>query len=99
MRLLKASLQPPDGLEALRVELGSGENGFSGTDYDVGQDTLDAFLQRLVDRESALNLPDGLVPSTTFWLVDDDGQVLGMTRLRHHLNEGLRIHGGHIGYY
>jgi predicted acetyltransferase len=99
MRLLKASLQPPDDLDAFLAELGSGENGFGGTDYSMGQESLEAFLRRLIERESALNLPDGVVPSTTFWLVDDDGQVLGMTRLRHHLNEGLRIHGGHIGYY
>jgi len=40
----------------------------------------------------------GLVPATTYWLVRDDGAVLGSCRLRHRLNEGLWQDGGHIGF-
>jgi predicted acetyltransferase len=45
------------------------------------------------------NLPDGWVPMTTFWLVDESGAVVGVSRVRHSLTPFLRKHGGHIGYY
>ncbi len=98
MRLIKASLQPPEGLEAFLLELGDGENGFGGTDYAPGKESLQQFLQRLIDRDEG-KVPAGFVPASTFWLVDNDGSVLGMSRLRHHLNDALLEHGGHIGYY
>src|SRR5690606_29502328 len=58
-----------------------------------------AFLGRLVAHARGVDLPAGWVPATTFWLLDDEGQVAGMSRLRHRLNETLLNHGGHIGYY
>ena len=45
-----------------------------------------------------ISLPEGRVPSTMFWILAD-GTVAGMLRMRHHLNDALRIKGGHIGYY
>ncbi len=99
MRLVKASLRPPDGLEAFLIELGRGEMGFGGTDFTPSQESLSTFLQRLLDRESEKDLLPGLVPFTTFWLLDDATAVVGMCRLRHRLSGELLHHGGHIGYY
>jgi predicted acetyltransferase len=42
-------------------------------------------------------VPADLVPQTTFWLVDGDAYI-GRLSLRHHLNDSLRLIGGHIGY-
>src|SRR3954454_21498120 len=98
-RLVKASLQPLEGLEAFLIELGAGETGFGSTDYAPAQEPLSSFLQRLVDTETGTNLPTGFVPATTFWLLDSDGAIAGMSRLRHELNDALLHHGGHIGYY
>ena len=99
MLLVPASLDPPTGLEAFLIELGAGENGFGGTDYAPETETLTNFLQRLVDRAAGVNLPPGRVPATTFWLLDGESGLAGMSRLRHELNEDLLHHGGHIGYY
>jgi predicted acetyltransferase len=41
--------------------------------------------------------PDGYVPSTTLWWVDDEA-YLGRIAIRHRLNPQLREVGGHIGY-
>ena len=38
------------------------------------------------------------VPATSFFLVDREGAICGMTDIRHRLNEGLLNFGGHIGY-
>ncbi|GAA4820148.1 GNAT family N-acetyltransferase [Nocardioides caeni] len=47
--------------------------------------------------------PDGTrVPSTYFWITAGDGgwddEVVGFVHLRHHLNDHLLVHGGHLGY-
>ncbi len=44
-----------------------------------------------------LGLPDGYVPSSTFWLVDG-GKFIGAGNLRHCLTPALERFGGHIGY-
>lgn len=43
-------------------------------------------------------VPAGLVPSTHYWLLRDDGTLLGGCRLRHALSDDLWQDGGHIGY-
>ena len=42
-------------------------------------------------------LPAGWVPCTTAFLVDD-GELLGVSNLRHSLTDFLRQYGGHVGY-
>ena len=50
------------------------------------------------DRQSrGEGLPDGWVPGTTRFLVDD-GRILGLFNLRHRLTDNLMQFGGHIGY-
>lgn len=43
-------------------------------------------------------VPKGHVPATTYWLVDEEGAIVGSCRLRHRLNASLWQDGGHIGY-
>ena len=45
------------------------------------------------------NPPEGRVKGTQFISVrKSDGKIVGMSNIRHHLNEFLLQHGGHIGY-
>lgn len=99
MRLSAATLAAPERLEEFLYELGDGENGFSGTGFASGELTLAAFLQDLVDRSASKGVPASRVPGTTYWLLDDADSIVGMSRLRHRLNDALLIDGGHIGYY
>jgi predicted acetyltransferase len=55
-----------------------------------------ALIRRLNDFANGLNLPAGFVPSSTYWLVEG-GEILGVSNLRHRLNDRIRHHGGHIG--
>jgi predicted acetyltransferase len=61
--------------------------------------TIDAFLRNRIAWSAGLNLRADWVPFTTFWLLDDSGTVVGVSRLRHRLNDFLLNHGSHIGYY
>lgn len=61
-------------------------------------DDFAAFLESLRNVSEGRDLPTGFVPHTTFWLVDEEDEVVAVSNLRHHLNDGLLIEGGHIGY-
>ena len=55
-------------------------------------------LRRLDDDSKGKNLPDGFVPHSSFWLVDLQDRILGVSNVRHELTDRLRREGGHIGY-
>ena len=55
------------------------------------------YLRILADHRIGANLPDGYVPDT-FVVAEVDGQIVGRVSIRHHLNDLLRVEGGHIGY-
>ncbi|GIP40725.1 acetyltransferase [Paenibacillus sp. J31TS4] len=66
----------------------------------IGKDPseFEAMIAWLGSREYAENLPEGWVPDSTFWLVDEQGSVLGAVNIRHRLTDKLLSSGGHIGY-
>ncbi len=56
-------------------------------------------LARFERNRKAIDLPEGYVGSTSYWLVDDEQQrFLGEIDIRHSLTERLLRYGGHIGY-
>lgn len=75
-------------------ELGDEERYPFPLDFDY-QD-FPAYLARLKEIEQGINLPTGYVPSSTYWLVEND-ELIGVSNLRHHLNDTIRHTGGHIG--
>ena len=58
-------------------------------------DNFAQYLQKITDEKNCMNLKNGYVPHTTFWLVDDD-KYIGTLVLRHCLTENLKLRGGHI---
>lgn len=59
---------------------------------------FDAMLARLDRCSRGIGLPDGFVAHSTFWLVEDDTHVVGVSNVRHTLTPSLLREGGHIGY-
>jgi predicted acetyltransferase len=99
IKIQAASLNPPPGLQALLADLGDGENGFMGTPVHGAELSLEEYLQQCCDGPDPEKLQPGWVPQTIFWVLNDQGEAIGMVRMRHYLNEKLRLQGGHIGYY
>lgn len=56
------------------------------------------FLRKLDACSRGEEIPPGFVPHSTFWLVHDDIEVVGVSNLRHKLTDALKIEGGNIGY-
>jgi predicted acetyltransferase/broad specificity phosphatase PhoE len=59
---------------------------------------FEAMVQFLNDNEQGHNLPEGWVPDSTFWLINENKRLLGVVNIRHRLTEILLNSGGHIGY-
>lgn len=56
------------------------------------------FLDRLSACSRGEGLPAGFVPHSTFFLVQDTSEIVGVSNLRHRLTEPLKREGGNIGY-
>lgn len=99
LKLEAASSTPPKGLRDLLLDIGDGEDGFTGTPVHGGEASVEDFLQQCCDMARGINLPPGRVPQTVFWLLDEDSVAVGMIRIRTVLNDQLQLRGGHVGYY
>ena len=64
---------------------------------EVG-DSFDNYVAWLDSSSRGRNLPESFVPNSTFWLVDDEDEIVAVSNLRHELTENLVRFGGHIGF-
>lgn len=60
-------------------------------------DLIKNLLTQYENGSMGIGLPEGWVPNSVFWLVDQD-EYIGSGNIRHALTEPLRKFGGHIGY-
>ena len=63
---------------------------------DLDHSDFASFIDTLNGYSKGQNLPQNLVPNTTFWLIENL-EIVGCSHLRHWLNDTLRFAGGHIG--
>lgn len=98
MRLVEPSLEMRESYLSLVREFT--ERGEALVPFTLELDTEDfpGFLQRLKGFARGIGIPEGFVPHSTYWLVDDKNEVVAVSNLRHRLTERLRQDGGHIGY-
>jgi len=83
-------------LEALKESEGE-ESGARLKKPEENQ-SFEDFVKRFHDEMKGLNLKEGYVPATTFWLIDK-GEFIGRANIRHELTDNLFKYGGHIGYH
>lgn len=72
-------------------------NGFENEYYNLPRENFEIHIQALLDHSEGKNLKEGYVPDTYFFLWDDN-KIVGVFKLRHHLNEWLKNNAGHLGY-
>ena len=66
--------------------------------FPLALEDFPAFVRELEDEAQGIDLPPGVVPQQTFWLVNKEQNVLGEIRLRPVLTPPFEQHNGHIGY-
>jgi predicted acetyltransferase len=92
--LILPRLEFESSYEAYIRELGDEERYPFPLDFEHSD--FAALLRRLDDFAKGANLPAEFVPASTYWLVQG-GELVGVSNLRHHLNDRIRNNGGHIG--
>jgi len=65
--------------------------------YESVPEDFSTYLEHLSNASRGVNLSPGIVPESSFWLVQNN-RLLGRSKLRHWLNPVLEHEGGHIGY-
>ena len=87
-----------DSYRSLIAEFDAGRERRVPFVLDYPSEDFGTLLARLRDEAQGIGLPDGFVPHSTFWLVRNGRNIVGVSNLRHRLNVKLARVGGHIGY-
>lgn len=67
--------------------------------YEEALSDFKRYVSKLNDNAKGIGLTDGWVPSHTYWLKNEEDEILGVVRIRTSLNnEFVRKFAGHIGY-
>lgn len=62
------------------------------------QKDFESYVERLQNRSKGIDLPEGFVSATEYWIIDGDKHYQGRLEIRHRLTEYLEKFAGHIGY-
>jgi predicted acetyltransferase len=96
-RLVRPAMEFRESYRALVAEFAARGEPFVPFPLGFPHENFEALLAQLAACAQGIGIPEGFVAHSTFWLVDD-GEVVGVSNLRHRLTDSLRIEGGHIGY-
>ena len=99
----KLHLREPDEgdreqVMAYREEFLAISSRLDGTSALDKYDDFDQWLADIRKLKDPATTPAGFVPATQYLALDEQEHLVGMTNLRHHLNDYLLAYGGHIGY-
>jgi len=95
MYLKKLELEEP--IEVFNLLEETVEEGWGLMD-SMTREEFPKYLEGKYNEDLGVDLKNGRVPQTTYWLYVD-GIPCGMILIRRRINESLLKRGGHIGYY
>ena len=87
-----------DSYRAMVAEIGAAGEDLIPFPLTFDNRDFGGFLARLEAASRGEGVPAHFVANTTYWLVDEGGEVVAVSNLRHALTPKLAIEGGHIGY-
>lgn len=94
LELITPNISFQESYKAYITELGNEEKYPYPMDFDCSD--FPALIKKLANYSKGINLPHWQVSNSTYWLVQNN-ELIGVSHLRHHLNEMLLKSGGHIG--
>ena len=95
--LKKLTVDDNEDVYNLLQSIDTNENEFKNPVNGMTYDQYKMWLIQQNDWSNDLNLPDGYVGQTIFWLYDSE-KPIGMGKIRHKLTDSSREAGGNIGY-
>lgn len=96
MELKEFNLEDLESIHAFLSTLES-ENGLENKFYGLTLDQFKEVVPAIQDEAAGINLIEGRVPQTLYFLWDQ-GHIVALFKVRHKLNEALLMGSGHIGY-
>jgi predicted acetyltransferase len=94
-------LEPTEAMREAYVdfvnEFHATDDSYIENDWEEAHKDFAAFVRRLRNQALGLDLPEGWVPASSYWLACE-GRIVGTCALRHRLTEPLKDFGGNIGY-
>ena len=66
--------------------------------YTKAEIDFEEFIEDQINDSKGINIPEGWVPCSSYWLVDDNEEVIGVIRIRHRVDNDFLQVIGHIGY-
>jgi predicted acetyltransferase len=97
LRLVTPSIEYEEGYrEALEEQRREKDPNDTILESPQEGETFEHYVHGLVDMANGINLPEGYVPATILFIVDN-GRFIGRVSIRHELNDYLEKYGGHIG--
>lgn len=97
LHLCQPTEELAESFEAFRDACAAAGNDDWNGRKELARTNIPAFIALLNRRAQGLDIPRGLVPETTFWIVENQ-TIVGEVEIRHPLNDHLRAIGGNIGY-
>ena len=97
VKLHKLSIKDDVDIYDMLQEIPKLENGFRNSCNGKSYEDFKKWLVKCDRISKGIDLVEGMVPQTVYWLYIDDKPV-GMGKLRHKLSDTLMEKGGHGGY-
>lgn len=88
-QIIKVSKDLPNRLMELLDDFNKGENGVSGPNVEAYYFSIESYINKLMDMENPEKLKPGYVAESNYWLLDDQGDVIGISKIRHDLTKEL----------
>ena len=98
LRLKKINMEDAEKEYYAIKNIPSEENGLENKYHDVSKEEfINKVIPERIDISNEINVPEGRVPDTYYFLWNDD-EIVGLFKIRHYLNDFLRKGSGHIGF-
>lgn len=80
------------------IEESTGETDVTIISKPMENQPFEEFVKNKIEESKGFHLPEGWVPATELWLIDND-EFIGWVNIRHSLTHNLLKIGGHLGYW
>jgi len=94
MKLILPTVEYQDSYISYIKELGNEERYPFPLDFEY--EDFAGLIKKLDGYANGSSVPEHMVPSSTFWLIQNN-EIVGVTNLRHYLNKEIEFCGGHVG--
>ena len=74
-------------------------SGFTNSFADKPESDFADWVKSQINCSNAIDLGEGRVPQTTYWIESQKKELIGILKVRTRLNQNLLKRGGHIGYF